>query len=381
MVAPATFLVISGHRASVPLPEMRRWQGWGGIPEVVVATRYLTDDALPLYRSVQLPAVLVRYARARRLSIPDLLTDTGLKESDFDDPDFLSTTAQEIVLVRNLCALTDEPDLGLTVGALYHVGVLGPVASVVMHSDTLGEAFRQAHRYEVLVGSFFQWVISSVGAQVALTLRERIDLKDVRGFLCEREFAALRRILGDAVGPGFRFTRLQVAYPAPRHADAYAEAMGCPVEFNAAEHILRLDAAWLDTPLPLANPLARTVGERDCAKAIGRLRATGSMTERVIQEIVFRDAGIPDLDSLAGRLAMSPRTLRRRLREEGISYRDIVARLQLDESVRLLNTTTLAVADIAQKVGFDDLPNFYRAFRRWTGTTPGAYREQPAATD
>lgn len=351
------------------------------MPEVVVSTRYLTDDALPLYRSVQLPAVLVRYARARGLSIPELLTDAGLKEADFDDPDFLSTTAQEIVVVRNLCALVDEADLGLTVGARYHVGVLGPVSPVVLHSETLGEAIRQAHQYEVLVGSFFQWILSVAGDQVALVLRERIDLKDVRGFLCEREFTSLRRILSDLVGPTFRFSRLEVAYPAPGHAAAYAEAMGCPVEFNAAEHTLRLDSAWLDVPLPLANPLARIVSERDCAKAISRLRATGSMTERVIQEIVFRDAGIPDLDSLASRLAMSPRTLRRRLQEEGMSYRDIVARLQLDESVRLLQTTTLSVADIAEKVGFDDLPNFYRAFRRWTGTTPGAYRENPATTD
>jgi AraC-like DNA-binding protein len=346
---------------------------------MVMPTRFLTDDALPLYRSVQLPAVLVRYARTKGLPVPALLTDTGLKEEDFDDPDFLSTTAQEIVLVRALCTLAEEPDLGLTVGALYHVGVLGPVTTAVMHSDTLGEAIRQAHRYEVLVGSFFQWVISLAGDQVAFVLRERIDLKDVRGVLCEREFTALRRFLNDLVGPAFRFTRLEVAYPSPRHAGAYVEAMGCPVEFNAAEHTLRFDASWLDQPLPLANPLARIVGDRECAKAVSRLRATGSMTERVIQEIVFRDAGVPDLDSLAGRLAMSPRTLRRRLREEGMSYRDIVARLQLDESVRLLQTTTLSVADIAHQVGFNDLPNFYRAFRRWTGTAPGAYREHPAS--
>jgi len=343
----------------------------------VMPTRYLTDEALPLYRSVQLPAVLVRYARTHDVSVAALLSDTGLKECDFEDPDFLSTTAQEMVLVRNLCRLSDDPAVGLTVGGLYHVGVLGPVAAAVMHSDTLGEAVRQAHRYEVLVGSFFQWVLAVAGDQVTLVLRERINLKDVRLFLCEREFAALRRILTDLVGPAFRFTRLQVGYPAPRHSGAYTEAMGCPVEFGAAEHTLRLDARWLDTPLPLANPLARAVGDRDCAKAVDRLRATGSMTERVIQEIVFRDAGIPDLDSLASRLAMAPRTLRRRLRQEGLSYRDIVARLQLDESVRLLQTTTLAVSDIAHRVGFEDLPNFYRAFRHWTGTTPGAYRTKP----
>lgn len=347
---------------------------------VVMPTRYLTDDALPLYRSIQLPAVLVRYARQQGFSVPELLADTGLREENFDDPDFLSTTAQEMVLVRNLCALADEPGLGLTVGALYHVGVLGPLATTVMHSDTLGEAIKQAHRHEELVGSFFQWVIAMSGSQIALVLRERIDLRDVREFLCEREFASLRRIVTDLVGPGFSFTRLEVAYPAPRHAAAYAEAIGCPVEFNAAEHTLRLDASWFDTPLPLANPLARVVGDRECAKAVSRLRATGSMTERVIQEIVFRDAGIPDLDSLAGRLAMSPRTLRRRLREEGVSYRDIIARLQLDESVRLLQATAVPIADIARQVGFDDLPNFYRAFRRWTGTTPGAYRERPVTT-
>ena len=333
-------------------------------------------NELPLYRSMHLLAVLQRFALGQGMPIATLLRESGLYESDLEDPDFLATTAQEIAMIRNLCAWWPEPGLGLGVGKLYHVGTLGMLGMAAMHCATLGEAIAMIERYRELIGSYFRLEIERSGERVILGVCELIDLKDVRVFVCEREFAAVQRMLQDLLGRPLSPEKVTIAYPRPPHHEHYVAALGCPVVFGAVGHAMTFDAAYLDISLPLANPLARKACERACQDALARMRASGSISQWVAQEIVFRRGGIPDLATIAKRLHLSERTLRRRLREEGRSYRDIVMQLRMEESARLLRGTSKPILAIAHEVGYQDLPNFYRAFRRWAGMPPGDFRSQ-----
>ncbi|MBU3868565.1 helix-turn-helix transcriptional regulator, partial [Streptomyces sp. 4503] len=89
-----------------------------------------------------------------------------------------------------------------------------------------------------------------------------------------------------------------------------------------------------------------------------------------------RTARLPELPEVAARLAVSPATLRRRLREEGTSFQELKDTVRRDEAVSSLTEGAEPIADLAARLGFSEDTAFHRAFRRWTGSTPGAYRHE-----
>ena len=332
------------------------------------------DGSLPLYRSMHLLAVLHRFALAEGVPTARLLANNTLRPDDLEDPDYLATTWQEMAMIRELKAALDRPGLGLDVGREYHVGTLGAVGIAALHCETLADAIGLIKQYRELLGSYFALDTTEADGRLVVSMPQLIDLGDIRDFICEREFTAILRVLSDLLGSPVNVIEVRVAYGRPTNHEAYAGTLGCPVRFGMREHQIVLDQAILGARLPLASPLARRSLERDCREALVRLRERNSVEQQMLQEIVYRREGVPDLESLARRLHMSPRTFRRRLTEEGTSYRDVVARVQKSESLRLLRTSDLPMHSIAEQVGFSDVGNFYRAFRRWTGTTPGEVR-------
>ncbi|MGW0037316.1 AraC family transcriptional regulator [Gordonia sp. NPDC003376] len=332
------------------------------------------NGALPLYRSVHMVAVLRRFALGAGMTTEALLEGNSLRQKDLEDPDFLVTTSQEMGMIRMLTRVIGRPGVGLEVGQGYHAGSIGPLGIAMLHCENLGEAVEVAHEFQELIASYYRLDVTISRGRVAISMPEIIDLGDTREFICEREVAALVRIISDLAGRHLAPIDAEIAYRAPAHHGLYEQALGCPVRFGTGAHRLVFDAAVLGDPLPLANPLSRQTYVRDCRVALVRRRGHGSVAQRATQEILYRQQGIPDLDSMADRLHMSPRTFRRRLHAEGTTYRGVVADVQRSEAIRLLRDTDLPIARIADDVGYGDLPNFYRAFRRWTGTTPAAFR-------
>jgi len=96
-----------------------------------------------------------------------------------------------------------------------------------------------------------------------------------------------------------------------------------------------------------------------------------------IRRLLGRDCSHwPDLDTVAQQLHMSPQTLRRHLREEGSSFQELKDHLRRDLAIYHLGRADLAIQDIAEQLGFSEPSAFHRAFKKWTGLTPGAYRAQ-----
>ena len=85
--------------------------------------------------------------------------------------------------------------------------------------------------------------------------------------------------------------------------------------------------------------------------------------------------GYPDLETVATRLCMSSRTLKRRLHDHGFTFRKLLDEVRRRDSIRLLENTTLSVEEVAFRVGYTAQGNFIRAFRSWIGTTPATFRK------
>ena len=125
----------------------------------------------------------------------------------------------------------------------------------------------------------------------------------------------------------------------------------------------------------MADDIAREVAERQCQKLLADMKVETGLLGRVLAHIRSKEGVIPSLEQTADYLSISPRTLRRQLQELDITYRTLVNRERKRLALHYLRNTRLTVEEIAERLDYNDPSNFGRAFRKWTGHSPGFYRQ------
>lgn len=193
--------------------------------------------------------------------------------------------------------------------------------------------------------------------------RARIDA-ELAFFVC---FG--RRMTATPVAP----LELWVRPARPAHASEYRRLFACPVRFGQRADTLWVPTAALDTPLLAANPELHTLLAATADRHLDELGDRLTTRVRAVIESLLPE-GPPAIDAVAGRLATSERSLQRGLKDEGTSFTELVDATRQALARRYLAEDRFALAEISYLVGFSHPNSFYRAFRRWTGTTPEAYR-------
>jgi AraC-like DNA-binding protein len=171
---------------------------------------------------------------------------------------------------------------------------------------------------------------------------------------------------------------VRFVHTAPADAARQVAALGAPVRFGQPRNAIVLAAAQLALPSTHASPPLHALHEKVVAEALpptverpllDRLRA--ALADQL-------EGGPPPLSALAKALATSTRTLQRRLAEQGIDYQQVVDDVRHERALTLLADPAMSVLAVARAVGYGDASAFHRAFRRWTGTTPAAWRDRGA---
>lgn len=198
------------------------------------------------------------------------------------------------------------------------------------------------------------------------------------GARCEAEFqiADFLTSLRLAMGEGATPTRVAFAHPAPRDTAEHRAYFGPGLEFGAPHTEITMPAHLLDRPVPTAQPGLATV----LADHVATLRASHDVPAshgvrlRDWFLVRFRTGESTTAAAAARSLALSERTLHRRLAEEGTTFTRVRETTRRQYAVDLVRTTPRALKEIASLVGFADSRAFHRAYLRWTGTTPGQDR-------
>jgi len=340
-----------------------------------------SNNRLPLYRSINSIAIIADYARKYGIGSDMLLAGSGIQSHDLHDPEILITPKQEMIVFRKIIALIPEARLGLNLGRNYNISANGKVAIPAMFCDTFIDYVRMMFRYIDVTLSYFSYDLSVKDNLAVLKSEELIDLGDLRNFITEREMVSVYMMASGVLGSPLDLKEIRLNYPKPDYASSFREIFQCPVTFNADANIMIFDSSYLFRPLPMANQLARHAYEKECRRVYFRMREGATTLDKIQQELLIQEEGIPSLEQLARRLNLSPRTLRRHLTTEGTSYKDLVKDLRKEKALDLLNTTDYPIEKIAMELGYSDVPNFYHAFKKWTGKTPSEYRKEKQQQD
>jgi AraC-like DNA-binding protein len=269
-----------------------------------------------------------------------------------------------------------DPWLPVRVALTTSVRAYGLVGYTMSNSATVGQALRRLARYSRIVTEAVRvhYVEDEPGAKVVVE-GAAADVNATRSGPDSRQafvIAAVRELSREEVVP--REARLP--YPRPADADDLARLLRAPLVFDPPNDWVAFARDQLALPVRGADATLGGYLEQFSSQLLQELPDPESFRDQVRRAMwsALGD-GQPALGAIATKLAVSPRTLQRRLREEGTSYGELLDLLRREFATRLLRERKLAVYEIAFLLGYAEPSTFHRAFRRWTGRSPQQFRK------
>lgn len=336
-----------------------------------------SDPVLPVHH----PRVVVETAVLRGADRDTLFEGSGLTPETLTSPDMRVSYLQYGALCANAIRLTGDPALGLEVGRNTGVAQMGALGFLLMNSPTIGAAYDALVRY----GHHYipAWILSMESGrnEAALSFSEGIPLAPFRVFAHEVMFAALdnhgRTLRG---GKAIPVLRVEFPYPEPAYSGLYREPFdgGVPFLFDAPVGKIVVARSYLNEPLPFADPATAKLAEQICARLIPFDSSRDGLVAQM-RRLLGNELGVPPtLSEIACNLQTSTRTLRRELKKMRTSYKELVDEARRHRAEAWMQTTSMPIERLAHSLGFSTVGSFRRAYKRWTGTTPGAERTRHA---
>lgn len=322
--------------------------------------------------SVQL---LVTIGEEQGLSAAQCLEDTRIDPARLFDAEGEVTAAQEMQVMRNLQRrLPQHSGLGLEAGLRLRLSTHGILGYALLSSATLREAVAMLLRYLDLAYAYCDLRVEEHRPEAHVLIDESATPADVRQFVIERTVGGAYALSHEMLGRGFPVRRMQFRFPRPAHAARYEALVGVMPQFGADSNRLVVDSALLDQPLPQAHAMTQRLCEDQCRLLLQQRRARSGLAEAVRDQLLRDAERMPEIEAVAAALHISSRTLRRRLEGEGTSYRDLADEVRCTLAEGWL-AASLTVEEVAARLGFSEASSFIRAFKRWTGRTPGSLRQ------
>ncbi|MET0386875.1 MAG: AraC family transcriptional regulator ligand-binding domain-containing protein [Polyangiales bacterium] len=319
----------------------------------------------------------------RRLGLDTdaLLRQAQIESSILQNPEVRFDEAQVLALWMNAEASYAQPGFGLTLALHIPFGGLELVDYLVATCSSVGTGLECLDHHARLCASGFYFRIEeggreSPGKLLYLEHRHGIELlpRSLVEYLGSMVITRLRAFCGPYFQPLFR---LRQAPEGP--SAAYRDAYGRAPELGAGDVLFVTDAQW-KLENPRRDPTLGTLLHAHARDVCERL-PEADFESRVRSAIVEAlHLGRTSIQHVGARLALSPRTLQRRLEENGTTFQAVFDAVRNEFAVHYLSSTQLSLTEISHLLAYTDPSTFGRAFRRWTGTSPAEFRLHRAAT-
>lgn len=333
-------------------------------------------------QSAALPAIYLQLLGdvAERFGVAsaDLQQILGLSREQLLEPDRLVALAAARAATQYAVARAGSQGLGFAYARALRVTLHGPISLIALSSNNLLEVIQALERYFSLRAPAITFR-AEIEPEVVM-LRVGYPRRDdpLRPFVMELVLVGLvvmaEQIL-ERLQPG---VEVFMEGPEPDYYARFAAELPALVRYEAPEYAIRVPRALMEAPLRLADANAAAMAREACEREL-RARPVSrddALTGRVRALLVQSDERLPTLEEVASALHVSTRTLKRRLQEEGRNFRALVDHVLQARAKQMLQQDGLSVSEVAFCLGYNDVSNFSRAFRRWTGQSPGDFKKE-----
>jgi AraC-like DNA-binding protein len=332
---------------------------------------------------------LLDYLTQQGITTAPLLAQAQLAPSILAQREQRISAQRYLQLFAHGQALSGDENFGLHLGESVRPGYYGVLGYLVMSCPTLADALHRQARYVELVASLGRIELNDeppdahLEAQVAHSWQPLLPQVQAQSALqAQLERHASEETLAAWVTYGHWISGLDLAptlvrfqHPQPADISEHQRIFRCPLLFAQADNALVFPKRLLTTPLGQADGAMRVMLDAYADRQLAELKQGASLLLRARELLAAQlSSGPVDLARLADALALSPRTLQRRLREAEVSFSQLLDDTRQPLALQYLGDPSLELADIAFLLGFSEAGSLARAFRRWTGQSPGAYR-------
>jgi AraC-like DNA-binding protein len=307
-----------------------------------------------------------------------LLRSVGLEPDEpLDVTERISDDAYYDLLERIASEMDRAHELPLRVGPLMRPDDYGALGLAWKSAPTVRSSLERVERYCRLWTDNLTYEICDHDRGVDFIVHRSGVRRLGMRLSNEATLASATSLIRQTSSPRFRPLAVSLKHSAPKSISAHERYFGCPVRFGSDRDALSIPGEALARSNHLADDgISRFLLSHLDAElgSIGAETPIESLVEREVSRSLSE--GVPRMGDVARRLAMSERTLHRRLSERGVSFKSLVDATRRHVAENLLRDSRYTATEVAFLAGFSEQSAFNRAFKRWTGRTPTAYRTE-----
>lgn len=312
---------------------------------------------------------------ARGVSSEEVIRESGLPKTLFNRVDTRLSARDFAQLVSVCLRLHDLPGLGYAFGLHVKPTSHGLVGFAMMNCRTPRNALEVAERFSALRGDIMRLRVIECEEVAFLRVEGTEKLHGgMLPFLLEVLCGMAARFTDFLLGQDSKALEMWVEHAEPAYFGQWRDSLPL-VRFGMPFNQMVFPAGEMDRPLPLANPVSARAAVRQLEAQMAMVNGQAGMAGRVrvLLETMYDE--IPSLAAVANRLNISPSTLKRRLQQEGTTFQQQLDDVRRTMAMRLLCNPAMSVEQVTRTLGYSDAANFTRAFRKWTGLSPSAWRK------
>lgn len=327
----------------------------------------------------RMAALFVDFVAQRGVERGVLLDAAGLGKAALADPDGRVPLLAVYDALEAACRATADSCLGLHFATSLELADLDALGFLMITSPTFGSALERMFRYQRMWAEGERYELFVEGERVRVTYEQYGPPRPAHVQMAQLTFCDFV-VNGSRHISGLEFECVRFRHERPPEAAEYERVLGVPIEFSAPCDEVRFPARLLELPLPDANAALCNFFDRYTRDKLEQIPGDESITSRV-RSLLRKQLpeGRVKLEDLAGRLHMSSRTLQRRLGDEGTSLHAELDEVRRQQALYFLETG-VAIAELSWLLGYSDPSAFHRAFKRWTDTSPEAWRSSRRAS-
>lgn len=318
----------------------------------------------------QAPATLERAA---------LFASTGIREEDANDPKTLVPEEAYYSLLETLAA-AEAPDIGFHLRAAGSMTCadFGAIGLAWKSAPTLRRSFQRMDRYARAYNTSSTFRLVEQDGLCLWTHRRTEPKRQGMYLSTEGTLGTYVALCRESTFAENRPQAIQFSHAEPAGSRGALEAyFRCPVTFGADIDAIVMPMDRLDQPNTVGDESIWRFLTSHIEETLAEQNEEEGLDRRVVMQIAeMLSDGVPQLPAVASGLGMSARTLQRRLSEHGVTYQNLVNQARLELARSLMDETRYSLAEIAFLTGFSEQSAFSRAFKRWVGKTPGAFRSE-----
>ncbi len=334
----------------------------------------------PISVSVTVLSQMFVYLASRKVDVDRFLRSIGIEPALVKSPDAHIPVDTYLFIQEKAAQHTNDPYFGLHMGEFAEAGSWSILGYVMMNCKTLGQAFEKSARYARIIGNMIESRAELQENKVKVIVFTPPHVPQMSRHCYESTLSSSVRMMRMLTGMPISPLEVTFAYPEPEARAEYERIFCCPVLFGQPENSMTLDVSLAFTPVLMANPGLLDYFEKYAQDFLAKMERQQQHTHAVTRIILAHmDDEALSIDKVAQEMAVSVRTLQKRLETEGVVFSELHKGIRAKLAKQYLQQN-YSVEQITYLLGFSEPSVFRKAFKKWSGITPGEYRQQAVAS-